>query len=136
MGKSFCKRGVFSIHPIGTKSNVSDIGTKRDPRPRMLYLMFLLGVYDQGCSQRVGSETYDRLTSETLVASSVKQLRATGLPTGTCKSLLRVLLVSALSPMANAMELSSKTSFSLGGSSPHHAGDCLRRDLLSWLASS
>ena len=67
-------------------------------------------INDQGCSQRDGSETYDRLTSEALVASSVKQLRATGLPTGTCKSLLRVLLVSALSPMANAMELSSKTS--------------------------
>ena len=108
--QQFCKRGVFSVHPIGTKLNVSDIGTKRHPRPRMLYLMFLLGVYDQGCSQRVGSETYDRLTSETLIASSVNQLRATGLPTGTCKSLLRVLLVSALSPMADAMGLSSKTS--------------------------
>ena len=67
-------------------------------------------INDQGCSQRDGSETYDRLTSEALVASSVKQLRATGLPTGNCKSLLSVLLLSALSPMANAMELSPKTS--------------------------
>ena len=65
--QQFCKRGVFSIHPIGTKSNVSDIGTKRHPRPRMLYLMFLLGVYDQATSQRVGSETYERVTTESFV---------------------------------------------------------------------
>ena len=108
--QQFCKRGVFSVHPIETKLNVSDIGTKRHPRSRMLYLMFLLGVYDQGCSQRVGSETYDQVTSEAFVAASVKQLRATGLPTGTCKSLLKVLLVSAWSHVTEAMESSSQTS--------------------------
>ena len=108
--QQFCKRGVFSVHPIGTKLNVSDIGTKRHPRSRMLYLMFLLGVYDQGCSQRVGSDMYDRVTSESFIAASVKQLRSTGLPTGTCKSLLKVLLVSALSPVTEAMESSSRTS--------------------------
>ena len=108
--QQFCKRGVFSVHPIGTKLNASDIGTKRHPRSRMLYLMFLLGVHDQGCSQRVGSDMYDRVTSESFIVASVKQLRSTGLPTGTCKSLLKVLLVSALSPVTEAMESSSRTS--------------------------
>ena len=107
--QQFCKHGVFSVHPIGTKLNVSDVGTKRHPRQRMLYLMFLLGVCDQGCSQRVGSETYDRLTSKAFVAASVKQFRATWLPVGTCKSLLKSLLVSALSPVTEAMHFSSAT---------------------------
>jgi len=64
--------------------------------------MFLLGVYDQTVSHCVGSETYERLTSQSFVADSIKQLRSTGPSTGASKTLLKVLLVSALSPMADA----------------------------------
>ena len=86
--QQFCKRGVCSIYLFGTKSNVSDIGRKCHPRPRMLFLMFLLGVYDQATSQRVGSETYERLTAENFVADSINHLSSSGLDTKASKTLL------------------------------------------------
>eukprot|EP00435_Cladocopium_sp_Y103_P074231 s178_g47.t1 len=71
----------------------------------MLFLMFLLGVYDQVTSQRVGSETYEPLTSESFVADSIKQkqLRSSGFGMNASKTLLQILLMSALSPTADGL---------------------------------
>ena len=44
---------------VSTRENVSDLGTKRLTRDRVLYLMYLCKVYDMSTSAYVGTDVYD-----------------------------------------------------------------------------
>ena len=48
------KEGFMTVGKVGTKDNVSDLGTKRLTRDRVEYLMYLGKVYNMADSQFVG----------------------------------------------------------------------------------
>jgi len=98
------KECFMTVGKVGTKENVSDLGTKRLTRDRMEYLMNLCKVYNMANSQFVGSSFAERLEEQQILRVGIKNLRQMGFNGTTSKSLMRVLLINALSSTM-AMEL-------------------------------
>ena len=98
------KEGFMTVGKVGTKENVSDLGTKRLTRDRMEYLMNLCKVYNMANSQFVGSSFAEKLEEQQILRVGIKNLRQMGFNGTTSKSLMRVLLINALSSTM-AMEL-------------------------------
>ena len=86
------------------KENVSDMGTKRLTRDRMEYSMYLCKVCNMADSQFVGSNFAGRMEEQQVLRVGIKNFKQMGSNTATSKSLMRVLLINALSSTM-AMEM-------------------------------
>jgi hypothetical protein len=105
------KEGFMTVGKVGTKENVSDLGTKRLTRDRMEYLMNLCKVYNMANSQFVGSSFAEKLEEQQILRVGIKNVRQMGFNGTTSKSLMRVLLINALSStMAMGMPADPLTS--------------------------
>eukprot|EP00435_Cladocopium_sp_Y103_P016308 s4209_g4.t1 len=88
---------LLAVGPVSTKHNPSDLGTKRLSRDRMLYLLFLCKAYDLRISEYVGSEVAERERQAEVTKQGIKVFRLAGMGNHDAKTLMRVMLLSALS---------------------------------------
>ena len=96
---------LLAVGPVNTKHNPSDLGTKRLSRDRMLYLLFLCKAYDLGISEYVGSEVAEREKQAEITKQGIKVFRLAGMGNHDAKTLMRVMLLSALSLPVTASPL-------------------------------
>ena len=64
----------MTVGKVGTKDNVSDLGTKRLTRDRVEYLMYLCKVYNMADSQFVGSSFAERMEEQQVLRIGIKNL--------------------------------------------------------------
>ena len=98
------KEQMIQPAKVGTRDNISDLGTKRLSRERMLYLMCLCKVYNLESCEFVGSSVFDKVIEQDVMKQGIKMFKEQGFNTRECKQVLRVLLISALSQHSMAME--------------------------------
>ena len=93
------KAGEVLLSTIPTRWNVADLGTKRLHRDRMRMLMYLCGVYDMSCDERVGHDVFDEVQTRETFSKQIRNIRELGFSHTVSKQILRVVLaMSALSP--------------------------------------
>eukprot|EP00435_Cladocopium_sp_Y103_P051844 s88_g16.t1 len=97
VGSINSQRGIHVSWKVTTKDNVSELGTKRLSRDRMEYLMFLCKVDNMAESQMVGSSLAERLDEQKAMKVGIKMCKQVGMNSATSKSLMRVVLLNALS---------------------------------------
>ena len=91
------KENFMTVGKVSTMENVSDLGAKRLARDRMEYLMYLCKIYNTADSQSVGSSFVEKVEEGKILRVGIKSFKQMGLNTTTSKSLMRVLLINALS---------------------------------------
>eukprot|EP00435_Cladocopium_sp_Y103_P063021 s303_g24.t1 len=83
--QSKVKEGFMSVGKVSTKSNPSDLGTKRLTRERMEFLMHLCKVYDMSQSSFVGSEIAQQFEEHEAMKQGIKNVQAVGFQWGQLK---------------------------------------------------
>ena len=78
----------------------------------MEYLMFLCKVYNMAESQMVGSSLADKIEEQNAMRVGIKMFKQVGMSSDTSKSLMRVVLLNALS-LGVAMDSKTMGSSSL-----------------------
>ena len=68
------EEGFMTVGKVGTKDNVSDLGTKRVTRDRVEYLVYLCKVYNMADSQFVGSSFAERMEEQQVLRIGIKNL--------------------------------------------------------------
>ena len=91
------EENFMTVGKVSTKENVSGLGTKRLTRDKMNYLMYLCKIYNTADSQFVGSSFAEKVEEGKVLRMGIKSFRQMGLNTSSSKSLMRVLLINALS---------------------------------------
>ena len=109
MGTSKSERRFHASGKSLNERQCFDLGTKRLSRDRMEYLMFLCKVYNMAESQMVGSSLADKIEEQTAMKVGIKMFKQVGMNSATSKSLMRVVLLNALS-LSVAMDSNSMRS--------------------------
>ena len=71
------KQGTLSVHPVGTKENTADIGTKPLSGKRIKLLLHWLGFQDEN-NEPVGSEELQEHRSQEQARASVRMIKSKG----------------------------------------------------------
>ena len=71
------KQGTLSVHPVGTKENTADIGTKPLSGKRIKLLLHWLGFQDEN-NEPVGSEELQEHRSQEQAKASVRMIKSKG----------------------------------------------------------
>ena len=71
------KQGTLSVHPVGTKENTADIGTKSLSGKRIKLLLHWLGFQDEN-NEPVGSEELQEHRSQEQAKASVRMIKSKG----------------------------------------------------------
>ena len=71
------KQGTLSVHPVGTKENTADIGTKPLSGKRIKLLLHWLGFQDEN-NEPVGSEELQEHRSQEQANASVRMIKSKG----------------------------------------------------------
>ena len=71
------KQGTLSVHPVGTKENTADIGTKPLSGKRVKLLLHWLGFQDEN-NEPVGSEELQEHRSQEQARASVRMIKSKG----------------------------------------------------------
>ena len=71
------KQGTLSVHPVGTKENTADIGTKPLSGKRIKLLLHWLGFQDEN-NEPVGSEEPQEHRSQEQAKASVRMIKSKG----------------------------------------------------------
>ena len=71
------KQGTLSVHPVGTKENTTDIGTKPLSGKRIKLLLHWLGFQDEN-NEPVGSEELQEHRSQEQAKTSVRMIKSKG----------------------------------------------------------
>ena len=115
------KQGTLSVHPVGTKENTADIGTKPLSGKRIKLLLHWLGFQDEN-NEPVGSEELQEHRTQEQAKASVRMIKSKG------NFVFAALLFSAISGISEGLCSGSLSGTVLGTLGSSEVGTVMWQD--------